>query len=341
MQKNETQIIQDFISLFKNIDIKKELHLIDDCIKLWLDSSSIKCRPGTIKYYKKYIKLIKPYLNEQNIYYIEDLTNIKMNLIISSIKSLNHYKNNTINKVITTLKQLTHFCYINDIIDNDSLKKFQKLKKDDEETITINKQISNKIFNYINSLDLHNISNLRNILFIYLLKDTGARLNELLHIEINNIDFKNNSILLTYTKTHDYRYVYITNITKELILKFIELAKPKKYLICNEKTKKIINSFFIYKFLNKIKINCNIEQSISPHKWRHTLATCLLKENISLENIRKLLGHSSLEITKKYLHLDNKYQQETILKALNTINKTEDDSEDSKESIFLEKNQTK
>lgn len=284
MQTNETKIIQDFISLFKNIDIKKELHLIDDCIKLWLDSSSLRCRPDTIKYYRNYINRVKPYLFENKVLYIEDLNLIKMNSIISSIKSTNKYKNNTINKFITTLKQLSHFCYLNDITNEDSLVKFQKLKKDDEETITIDKETTTKIFEYLNSLNLNNISNLRAILFIYLLKDTGARLNELLHIEVNNINLESNSILLTFTKTHEYRNVYITDITKELIIKFTELAKPKQYLICNEKTKKITNSFFIYKFMDKIKTHCNINQSISPHKWRHTLATCLLKQNIPLEN---------------------------------------------------------
>ena len=41
--------------------------------------------------------------------------------------------------------------------------------------------------------------------------------------------------------------------------------------------------------------------------------------NISLENVRKLLGHSTLNITKKYLHVDDESQRNTILNALQKI----------------------
>lgn len=320
--------ITNFISMLQNTNIQKEYHTIDDCIKLWLDYSSTKCRPDTITYYKKCINYILPYLKSNKCYYIENITLLKLNSIIAEIKNLNKYKNNTINKFIGAIKPLIQFCYMNDIIENNPIAKFQKLKKDDIETITINNELISKIFNYLNTLNLSNISNLRNILFTYLLRDTGVRLNELRHIEINNINFNNNSILLTFTKTHENRYVYISDLTKELLIKYIDIIKPNKYLICNEITKDIMADDFIYKFFNKIKKACNINQSISPHKWRHTLATCLLKENVNLENIRKLLGHSSLEITKKYLHVDNEYQQNTILKALKEIqNKQKKDIE--------------
>ena len=49
------------------------------------------------------------------------------------------------------------------------------------------------------------------------------------------------------------------------------------------------------------------------------MATQLVKMNISLENVRKLLGHSTLNITKKYLHVDDESQRNTILNALQKI----------------------
>lgn len=323
----QQQILNEFISLLQNNLQQKQLHNIDDCINLWLDYSKTRTRPDTILYYQKLIKLVNPFLKSNKCFYIEDLTILKMNSIIADIKALNHYKNNTINKVVSTLKQIMQFCYTNDIVKENQLTKFKKLKKDDTETIIIDNQIINKIFNYLSTLNLNNISNLRNIVFIHLLRDTGARLNELRHIETNNINFSNNSILLTYTKTHEHRYVYFTEITKELLFKYIDKVQPEKYLICNEKTKNMLDDCFIYKFTKKIQKECNIKQSISPHKWRHTLATCLLKENIPLENIRKLLGHSSLEITKKYLHINNDSQKETILSALKEIQDKQKDEE--------------
>lgn len=89
--------------------------------------------------------------------------------------------------------------------------------------------------------------------------------------------------------------------------------------MCNVKTKEMTARCNLYSFIHKLKEECGITQSISPHKWRHTLATQLVKMNISLENVRKLLGHSTLNITKKYLHVDDESQRNTILNALQKI----------------------
>lgn len=40
-----------------------------------------------------------------------------------------------------------------------------------------------------------------------------------------------------------------------------------------------------------------------PHLFRHTFATHLIRENVSLAVVQKLLGHSDIEITMGYLHL--------------------------------------
>lgn len=307
----------NFISMLQNASQPKILHNFMDCYEQWINYSIPRVRPDTIIYYRKNIKYAIPYLQKHNILYIEDLTILKMNAIVADMKKTTKLKNNTINKVISSLKQISSFCYKNNIIEYDLIQNFEKLKKDDVETIIISDENLNKIFDYLNSLNLDNIHNLRNIIFLYLLKDTGARLNELRHIEINNIDFSNNTVLLTFTKTHNYRKVYITETTKQLINVYLNKTKlDNKYLFFCRESNQLLADDFVYKFLNKIKKACNINQSISPHKWRHTLATILSNKNIPLENIRKLLGHSSLEITKKYLHVNDNIQKDLILKAL-------------------------
>jgi len=38
----------------------------------------------------------------------------------------------------------------------------------------------------------------------------------------------------------------------------------------------------------------------SAHKFRHTLATSLLQNGVSVEIVARLLGHSSVEVTRKH-----------------------------------------
>jgi integrase/recombinase XerD len=45
------------------------------------------------------------------------------------------------------------------------------------------------------------------------------------------------------------------------------------------------------------------EKEIGLHTLRHSIATHLLQAGMKLENIARLLGHSSLESTQIYTHL--------------------------------------
>jgi integrase/recombinase XerD len=48
----------------------------------------------------------------------------------------------------------------------------------------------------------------------------------------------------------------------------------------------------------------NIEKKVTAHTFRHTCATGMLKNKGDLNTIRKILGHSSLNTTQIYTHLD-------------------------------------
>ena len=52
----------------------------------------------------------------------------------------------------------------------------------------------------------------------------------------------------------------------------------------------------------RIKKELNVE-TLSPHLLRHTYATMLMEETHDIEQVRILLGHTTYEMTKRYLHL--------------------------------------
>jgi len=46
-----------------------------------------------------------------------------------------------------------------------------------------------------------------------------------------------------------------------------------------------------------------IKKKVTPHLWRHTCATHLLKNNANVRHVQELLGHKSLATTERYLRL--------------------------------------
>jgi integrase/recombinase XerD len=47
-----------------------------------------------------------------------------------------------------------------------------------------------------------------------------------------------------------------------------------------------------------------IDKKVTTHTWRHSLATSLLKNEAKLMHVKNILGHRSLAVTERYLHLN-------------------------------------
>ena len=54
------------------------------------------------------------------------------------------------------------------------------------------------------------------------------------------------------------------------------------------------------------------EKEISSHVLRHSFGTNLLEKGASVVSIQKLLGHSNLAVTSRYLHQDMKKLSEAV-----------------------------
>ena len=47
----------------------------------------------------------------------------------------------------------------------------------------------------------------------------------------------------------------------------------------------------------------NVKKHVTPHVWRHTCATHLVKNDANLRHVQDILGHRSLNTTERYLWL--------------------------------------
>ena len=73
----------------------------------------------------------------------------------------------------------------------------------------------------------------------------------------------------------------------------------------------------VNKYLKDIAILCGINKRITFHTGRHTFAsTVTLSNNISLEVVSKMLGHTNIRITTHYAKLLDKYRGEQMDKLL-------------------------
>lgn len=57
--------------------------------------------------------------------------------------------------------------------------------------------------------------------------------------------------------------------------------------------------------IRQLKEDAGINKRVSLHTFRHSIATHLLQQGMDIEQIKKFLGHSSLDSTQLYTHISN------------------------------------
>lgn len=151
--------------------------------------------------------------------------------------------------------------------------------------------------------------NLKEKALLHLCYSCGLRRSEAEALNLQDIDFANNLVYVREGKGAKRRVVPINkSIKKDLENYCLQYRKDKSneaFMIGRIKQRMrgaSYNSLF-KKILNRTTIvNCQLKncQSISLHHLRHSIATHLLENGMSLEFVRDFLGHSHLETTQIY-----------------------------------------
>jgi len=124
---------------------------------------------------------------------------------------------------------------------------------------------------------------------------TGIRLQELLDITWEDIDFDNNSIKI-HGKGSKERTVYTTADVLERLAeyRYEKTATGRVLRFCQRKAREII-----YTTLRPF----TRAKQVSPHAIRHTYATEMAKAGHNATTIAKALGHKRIDTTQKYINM--------------------------------------
>jgi site-specific recombinase XerD len=177
---------------------------------------------------------------------------------------------------------------------------------------------------------ISSIDDCRDRALILLLLRTGMRIGELLNCRLEDIDLTEQKILIYQSdKTSVGRVVYYSEDAQQALLSWLRVRDPhKKHIfygrgdrpLCYETARSIFK-----KCLQKAGLQYS---GYTLHCLRHTFATDLLNATMPLECLRVLLGHCSLEITRRYARLSDKTREEEYFKAMQRILKGELDEDD-------------
>ena len=150
----------------------------------------------------------------------------------------------------------------------------------------------------------------RNRLIIALMLDCGLRLHEVVSLTVSSVHLKDRYIIVQQGKGDKQRVVPFGNFTGKLLERYLKLTSkvlPREALIIKVSDIHIsegITDTTIKQLFRKLKIRSGI-QRLKPHLLRHTFATRYLENGGNIYSLQAILGHTSLEMVKRYLHLAN------------------------------------
>jgi len=148
---------------------------------------------------------------------------------------------------------------------------------------------------------------LRNFAMMMLFLDTGIRLSELVNLQVSKIDFATGEMTI-FGKGSKDRRVPIGTQAKKALVDYItrergEAANPKDEdrLFLNADRNPVTPNV-VEKVLQRIKKAAKVPK-LHPHICRHTFSVRYLVNGGDVFSLQKILGHTSLEMTRKYVNL--------------------------------------
>jgi integrase/recombinase XerD len=204
----------------------------------------------------------------------------------------------TLNRKLSSINAFFHFCHIQDFTHEKIKIPMAKVPKN------LPKYISNEeILDSINLIDRSTIMGLRDYALILFLYASGCRISEALSVQ--RADIVDGWLKIRFAKGEKERVVPLAPVATQAMERYLSkqtLASP--YIWLNYRGEPL-SRISAYKIVKKYL-------GVSPHVLRHSFASSLIIGGADLRVVQELLGHSSLETTQIYTHIQKQNLSDTM-----------------------------
>ena len=257
---------------------------------------------NTIVSYTTDINNLINFLNQEEL---GDLLHISNRIAKFYVTHLyNQYSPKSILRKISAVRSLYDFLIEEDIISLNPFE-FVVLPK-------VNRKLPKFVYpremiEFLDNIDTSKALGKRNKAIFEVLYGSGLRVQELVDIKIQNVDYLNKTLLI-HGKGNKERVVPIHDTAIHTIQDYLLNARPELAIRNNESVDSLFLNFRGGKISNR-GVNLILEKElehqastlkISPHSFRHSFATHLINNGVDLRVVQELLGHVSLSTTQIY-----------------------------------------
>jgi len=266
-------------------------YLLDAYTDYILSRQAMMCTPRTIGFYKFTLGKILEWFEKNDVHQPQDITNRHIRALLSEMVAKG-YSDSYIHIYARVLRTFTNFLYKEKYTVQSLDFVMPKIGK--KRLLVFNKDEVQQI---INSCETR-----RDKAFILLMIDSGLRQAEVISLDWGDVDISSGIIRLEKGKGRKARSVVIGAHTRRALLRYkSEVDASEKQPLFQTQNGYRFTTSGLRSWLLRISKRANIH--ISAHALRRTFATLSLKAGMNVLELQRLMGHSSLDMTRHYIEL--------------------------------------
>lgn len=260
--------------------------------------------PRSLKDYRTHMKYFKDYLEEQQRTYL--IRSVEIDTFRSYLYYMSQekkYKPCTVNIRLRTMRTYLKWLYKENYLPEDLSTRIKLVK---EPIDTIMPLDNNSVIKLLKQPDTNTYVGLRDLTIMVVMLDCGIRVGELVNLKASDIDLKSKVINIRseIAKSRTFRQVPLSSKSVKLLKDILSIVSDSntEYLFPSAYCNKLDTNQVIHNF-RKYGQEANIKQRCTPHVFRHTFAVSFLKNGGDVFTLQRILGHSTLEMTRRYVQL--------------------------------------
>lgn len=263
------------------------------------------------------------YLNQKNINNVEEITILTVDNYLNSMTK--EYSSNSINRVLASVRSFHKFISLNHESIKDPTLYIHTHKHNEHLPIYASVQDLKVLFDSFSNSDI-DIYHKTILLTLY---SCGLRVSELCSLKRNDVHLSE-KILKVTGKGDKERIIPIVDACVQQMDLYLNLVRKnwQKKTLPNffiNQYGRVLTRQYVHNLIKKKCEECNLNPNLSAHSFRHSFASHLLDGNADLRIVQELLGHSDIQTTQIYTHIQNKRLVNAYDNAFQSFKKKEDD----------------
>lgn len=229
------------------------------------------------------------------------------------------YRQKTVKRKIASVRAFYSYLEDMEVLEENP---FRKLRVGFKEDVILPRTIPRKDIEAIlngmyrmRKVERDNDGLLRDIAVVEVLFGTGARVFEVSMLRTDAVDLES-GIIRFFGKGGKERYVQlgeesVIEILREYFGRNRGAIEECGYFFVNRCGRRFREQS-IRDMLKKYARAAGVQKTVTPHQFRHSVATYLIEEGVDISYVQQILGHSSLRTTQLYLHIATEKQAEIL-----------------------------